>query len=250
MQKKQSVADGSVGEVDFGFSRVLPREKSALVDGVFSDVAGYYDKMNDVMSLGLHRLWKRQTCYLMGVKQGMRVLDVAAGSGDMSALVGRYLGKNGQLIMADINRPMLQQGVRALPNTVAVQCDGEHLPFASRYFDRLIIAFGLRNMTNPQNTLKEAHRVLKWGGQLFVLEFSPECHLPTFFNWYLTTVLPLMGKAVAKDEKSYRYLGESILRFIPPKQLGGYFQDSGFVGVSQYPMAAGGVMLTYGTKRA
>ncbi len=236
--------------VDFGFSVIEANRKADMVEKVFSDVAQYYDKMNDVMSFGIHRIWKKTTIYLMDLKPGMQVLDIASGSGDMSALILPKIGKDGKLVMTDINQNMLQNAVNRLPSVHAIQCDGEKLPLPNRAFDRIILAFGLRNMTNRQQALAEAHRVLKWGGKLFVLEFSPDSLCPAIEQWYLTKVLPQMGKIIADDEKSYRYLGESILRFPPSTILAQYFQAVGFTDVKQHKFAGNIVVLSSGTKRS
>lgn len=236
--------------VDFGFSTVSAHHKAEMVDAVFSDVSEYYDKMNDIMSFGMHRLWKKTTIYLMDLKRGMQVLDIAAGSGDMSTLIAPKISQQGQLIMTDINQNMLKTAISRLPNVRVIQCNAENLPFASRSFDRIILSFGLRNMTYRQQALAEAHRVLKWNGKLFVLEFSPDSLFPKMHRWYLTTVLPFMGRVVAHDEKNYRYLGESILRFPSAKILSQYFQDAGFTDVKQHKFSANAVIVSYGTKRS
>jgi demethylmenaquinone methyltransferase/2-methoxy-6-polyprenyl-1,4-benzoquinol methylase len=199
----------------FGFESVTPEEKARRVRGVFDSVADRYDVMNDLMSGGLHRLWKRYAVDLVSVRPGQRVLDLAGGTGDLARLFAGKVGASGAIVHSDINHAMLAAGRDklldrglALPT---VQCNAEALPFASRTFDVVSIAFGLRNVTRKEVALAEMRRVLRPGGAALVLEFSRVAPpLAPFYDWYSFNVLPRLGKAVANDEASYRYLAESI----------------------------------------
>jgi demethylmenaquinone methyltransferase/2-methoxy-6-polyprenyl-1,4-benzoquinol methylase len=205
-----------MSQTDFGYQRVDEAEKAGRVAGVFSAVAGNYDLMNDLMSGGLHRLWKAFTVTLAGVREGERVLDVAAGSGDLALEFAKRAGRSGEVWITDINRAMLERGRdrlldRGLP-LPAVQCDAEALPFPSDYFDCVSVAFGLRNMTDKEAALAEMRRVLKPAGRLLVLEFSRVwAPLSKIYDWYSFTVLPGWENGRG-DETAYRYLAESDTR--------------------------------------
>lgn len=200
----------------FGYREVSPSEKSKLVENVFSSVAGHYDLMNDLMSWGIHRLWKTIATAACGLGRGMRVLDVAGGTGDMAIRMRPILGKEGQLVLTDINQSMLVKGQNRMHDegyvgSHYVRCDAEHLPFKNDYFDCAVIAFGLRNITQKQTALESILAVLKPAGRLVILEFSkPHSYLGRLYDWYSFNIIPKLGRYVAKDESSYRYLVESI----------------------------------------
>ena len=199
----------------FGFQTVAEKEKAQRVAGVFTSVAGKYDLMNDLMSGGLHRLWKRFSIEISAVRAGERVLDVAGGSADLSRQFAKRAGDSGQVWLTDINNAMLRVGRdRLLDDGMAIpvaQCDAEKLPFPSNYFDCVSIAFGLRNVTRKEAALAEMQRVLKPGGRLLVLEFSKVWKpLEPLYDAYSFKLLPKLGELVAKDADSYRYLAESI----------------------------------------
>ena len=201
----------------FGYRKVSRSEKAALVDEVFSSVAGRYDLMNDCMSLGVHRLWKRHAAWLCAVTPGQRVLDLAGGTGDMSLQLHARLGDDGEIVIADANAEMLETGrARLLDRGVVrgisfVRCDAAMLPFEDDSFDRVVIAFGLRNMSDKQRALETVYRVLKPGGRFIVLEFSrPVCWLKPLYDVWSFGVIPRLGQHLAGDRDSYRYLVESI----------------------------------------
>jgi demethylmenaquinone methyltransferase/2-methoxy-6-polyprenyl-1,4-benzoquinol methylase len=237
----------------FGFQSVSETEKTRKVREVFHSVARRYDLMNDVMSAGMHRLWKRFTIEVSGVKAGDRVLDIAGGTGDISRLFSRKVGSNGQLVLTDINAAMLEIGRDRLLDeglpTPAVQCDAEKLPFPGEYFDCVCVAFGLRNMTHKERALAEMQRVLKPGGRLLVLEFSQVWKpLAPLYDAYSFKLLPLMGKLLAKDAESYQYLAESIRMHPDQETLRQMMLDAGLAKVDFYNLAAGVVALHKGWK--
>ena len=202
---------------DFGFERVEPQEKTRRVGEVFSSVASRYDLMNDLMSMGMHRLWKKFTIERASVKYGHNVLDLAGGTGDLAKIFSSQVGDDGQVILADINFSMLNEGRARLVNygvsnnLSIIQLDGENLSFNENTFDIVTIAFGLRNITDKERALKSIYRTLKPGGKLLILEFSkPMNFLKPTYDLYSFKVLPFLGKMVAKDEDSYKYLAESI----------------------------------------
>ena len=200
---------------DFGYQSVPEDEKSKRVAGVFDSVAPRYDLMNDLMSVGLHRLWKRFTVEASGVRPGERVLDVAGGTGDLARLFSRRVGARGEVVLTDVNPAMLRQGRDRLLDAGVVlplvQCDAERLPFGSDRFDCVAVAFGLRNMTHKEAALSEMRRVLKPGGRLVVLEFSKAwAPVRPLYDAYSFGLLPRLGKLVANDAAAYRYLAESI----------------------------------------
>lgn len=237
----------------FGFQSVAEKEKAKKVGEVFHSVAKKYDVMNDFMSAGLHRVWKRFAVELSGVKAGDAVLDIAGGSGDLSKLFAKKVGPNGQVILTDINASMLGVGRDrvldagfALP---AVQCDAEKLPFADGQFDCVIVAFGLRNMTHKDVALKEMQRVLKVGGRLLVLEFSKVWQpLSKLYDIYSFKLLPQMGKWIANDAESYQYLAESIRMHPDQETLKQMMIDAGLSKVDYYNLSAGVVALHKGYK--
>jgi demethylmenaquinone methyltransferase/2-methoxy-6-polyprenyl-1,4-benzoquinol methylase len=237
----------------FGFKTVAESEKARKVGAVFHSVASRYDLMNDVMSAGLHRLWKRFTVESSGVLPGNRVLDIAGGSGDLSRLFAKKVGKLGKVILTDINASMLSVGRdRMLDEGLAVpamQCDAEKLPFPDNYFDCVSVAFGLRNMTHKDLALKEMLRVLKPGGRLLVLEFSHVWKpLQPAYDAYSFKLLPVMGKVLAQDAESYRYLAESIRMHPDQETLKQMMLDAGFDKVDYHNLTAGVVALHKGFK--
>ena len=236
---------------DFGYERVTPDEKTRRVRGVFDSVAGKYDLMNDLMSAGLHRMWKRFTVEMSGVRAGAKVLDLAGGTGDLARLFHARVGGTGAVIHTDINGTMLAAGRDKLLDAgialPTVQCNAEALPFKSRTFDCVSIAFGLRNVTRKEAALAEMQRVLKPGGVALVLEFSRVwAPLGPAYDWYSFNVLPRLGKRIANDEASYRYLAESI-RVHPDQQaLKATMTDAGFDRVDYHNLTAGVVALHIG----
>ncbi len=199
----------------FGFQTVDEREKARRVRGVFDSVAARYDVMNDLMSLGMHRVWKHYTVTVADVRPGHQVLDIAGGTGDLALAFAKRVGPTGGVVHTDINEAMLRTGRDRLVDLgvvlPTVVCDAEHLPFPDQHFDRVSVAFGLRNMTHKDQALREMCRVLKPGGKLLVLEFSKVAPpLEKVYDWYSFNILPQLGRWVARDESSYRYLAESI----------------------------------------
>ena len=242
-----------MSETDFGYRRIDLAEKAGRVAGVFSSVAARYDLMNDLMSGGLHRLWKAFTVALAGVREGERVIDIAAGSGDLALEFAKRAGPSGEVWLTDINRAMLVRGRdRLLDHGLplpAVQCDAEALPFPSDYFDCASVAFGLRNMTDKERALAEMRRVLKPAGRLLVLEFSRVwAPLAKVYDWYSFTVLPWLGKTVAGDEAAYRYLAESIRTHPDQESLKAMLERAGLENVEYFNLSAGVVALHRGYK--
>ena len=237
----------------FGFETVDEREKAARVRGVFDSVASRYDVMNDLMSAGLHRAWKAYTVMVANVREGSRVLDIAGGTGDLSLAFARKVGRTGTVVHTDINEAMLRTGRDrlldegfALPTLV---CDAERLPFPDAYFDVVSVAFGLRNMTHKDLALAEMKRVLKPGGKLLVLEFSKVAPpLAKAYDWYSFKVLPRLGKLVAGDDASYRYLAESIRMHPGQEDLKALMKESGFGHVDYHNLTAGVVALHVGIR--
>ena len=241
------------GDTHFGFEQVPTDEKVRRVAGVFESVAPKYDLMNDLMSLGLHRLWKAFTIEMSGVRVGHRVLDIAGGSGDLARAFARRVGPTGEVWLTDINRAMLAVGRdRLLDDGMVIpvaQCNAERLPFPADHFDCATVAFGLRNMTHKDHALAEMRRVLKPGGRLLVLEFSKVWKpLEKPYDWYSFKVLPWLGKRVADDEASYRYLAESIRMHPGQEELRGMMERAGFENVEYFNLAAGVVALHRGWK--
>ena len=237
----------------FGYQQVAESAKAAKVAEVFHSVAAQYDLMNDLMSVGMHRLWKRFTVSQAGLRPGMRVLDVAGGTADLTRLFLNEVGDSGEVVLTDINFSMLVEGRDRMLNIgktpPTVQCDGERLPFPSDYFDCVSVAFGLRNMTHKDHALAEMYRVLKPGGRLLVLEFSKVWKpLEAVYDLYSFKLLPLMGKWVAKDAASYQYLAESIRMHPDQEALKTMMETVGFGQVRYHNLTAGVVALHKGYK--
>ncbi|WP_048439033.1 bifunctional demethylmenaquinone methyltransferase/2-methoxy-6-polyprenyl-1,4-benzoquinol methylase UbiE [Caenimonas sp. SL110] len=237
----------------FGFESVDEREKARRVRGVFDSVAPKYDVMNDLMSMGLHRAWKAYTMLVANVKPGQKVLDIAGGTGDLALGFARKAGPTGQVVHTDINEAMLRTGRdRLLDAGVALPtmvCDAEKLPFATASFDLVSVAFGLRNMTHKDVALAEMQRVLKPGGKLLVLEFSKVAKpLAKAYDWYSFNVLPQLGRLVAGDSASYKYLAESIKVHPTQQELKDLMKKAGFGHVDYHNMTGGVVALHVGIK--
>jgi demethylmenaquinone methyltransferase/2-methoxy-6-polyprenyl-1,4-benzoquinol methylase len=237
----------------FGYETVAVGDKARRVRGVFDSVAGNYDLMNDLMSGGLHRLWKRFTIEQAAVRRGQSVLDLAGGTGDLARKFAGKVGSDGHVVLADINLSMLQEGRRRLTdagvagNLSISQVDAEKLPFVDASFDCISIAFGLRNVTDKEAALKSMLRVLKPGGKLLILEFSePAKSLKPAYDLYSFKVLPLLGKLVANDEHSYQYLAESIRMHPDQETLLGMMQDAGFEQCRYHNLVGGVVALHIG----
>ena len=241
---------------DFGFQRVSLGDKARRVRGVFDSVADRYDLMNDLMSAGTHRLWKRFTLALANLRPGQRALDVAGGSGDLAAGLARQVGASGLVVLTDINAAMLARGRDRLidagmaANVACVQCDAERLPFAEGEFDCVTIGFGLRNVTDKAAALASMRRALKPGGQLLVLEFSQLklAALKPLYDAYSLRVLPLLGRYVAGDEASYRYLAESIRMHPDQETLLAMMREAGLEGCRYHNLSGGIVAVHRGYK--
>ncbi len=237
----------------FGFKSVSEEDKQQKVGEVFHSVAQRYDVMNDVMSAGMHRIWKRFAIDTSGVKAGDHILDIAGGSGDLSKLFSKKVGVTGTVVLTDINASMLAVGrdrmIDAGLTTPATQCNAEQLPFKDNSFDCVIVAFGLRNMTHKDVALKEMQRVLKTGGRLLVLEFSKVWQpLSKIYDTYSFKLLPFMGKLIAKDAESYNYLAESIRMHPDQEALKNMMEEAGLSKVDYYNLSAGVVALHKGYK--
>jgi demethylmenaquinone methyltransferase/2-methoxy-6-polyprenyl-1,4-benzoquinol methylase len=242
-----------MAETHFGFEKVNEGEKASRVRDVFDSVASRYDLMNDLMSLGLHRVWKAYTVAVANVREGDRVLDIAAGTGDLAAAFARKVGSQGCVVHTDINEAMLRHGRdRLLDDGLVVPsviCDAEALPFANEQFDLVSVAFGLRNMTRKDRALAEMRRVLRDGGRLLVLEFSQVAEpLRKAYDWYSFNVLPRLGKWVTGDAESYRYLAESIRMHPPQAELKAMMKAAGFGHVDVHDLNAGLVALHVGIR--
>jgi demethylmenaquinone methyltransferase / 2-methoxy-6-polyprenyl-1,4-benzoquinol methylase len=240
-------------KTDFGYQKVAEGEKAEKVAAVFDSVAPRYDLMNDLMSAGAHRLWKRFAVELAALKPHERVLDLAGGSGDMVRLAAKRLGPEGWLCLSDINVSMLTIGRDRLADagivTACLQCDAEKLPLRANSFDVVTCAFGLRNMTHKDAALGEIYRVLKPGGRLLVLEFSKVWRpLKPLYDTYSFGVLPMLGQLVAKDAASYRYLAESIRMHPDQETLKAMMQQAGFARVEYFNLSAGVVAVHRGYK--
>ncbi len=232
------------GKTHFGFETVAEAEKQGKVRGVFDSVASKYDVMNDAMSGGLHRIWKRFAVDQLQLRKGERVLDLASGTGDLIRLMQPQVGTTGIVLHTDINAAMLAEGRSTLLDhgvmTPTTQCNAEALPFADRSFDAVTIAFGLRNVTHKDVALAEMHRVLKIGGRALVLEFSrPNPLLKVPYDWYSFNILPKLGAKIAGDEASYQYLAESIRMHPPQDELKAMFATAGFKRVEYFNLTGG-----------
>jgi demethylmenaquinone methyltransferase/2-methoxy-6-polyprenyl-1,4-benzoquinol methylase len=251
-----SNADRDDDTTDFGFSQVDPEAKAGMVRGVFDSVASRYDLMNDLMSGGVHRLWKRFTIELSAARTGQTILDIAGGTGDLAARFSRLVGPEGQVILADINAAMLEVGrdrlidKGATGNIEVVQADAQALPFKDNSVDCITIAFGLRNVTNKEMALRSMLRVLRPGGRLLVLEFSKPTSalLGKVYDQYSFQILPAMGRLIAQDADSYRYLAESIRKHPDQATLLGMMEDAGFGECRYHNMTGGIVALHQGFK--
>lgn len=241
---------------DFGFKKVKVEEKSKLVADVFHSVAQKYDIMNDLMSFGIHRFWKRFALDCAGVRRGHHVLDIAGGTGDLALAFARKVGASGHVVLADINDSMLAMGRKKLldngivGNVSFVQADAQDLPFPENSFDCVTMSFGLRNVTDKQQALESMFRVLKPGGRLLVLEFSKPTHalLSKAYDAYSFSILPKLGKWVAGDADSYQYLAESIRMHPDQKTLASMMEKAGFESVHYYNLTQGIVALHRGYK--
>lgn len=237
----------------FGFETVDETDKARRVAGVFTSVASKYDIMNDLMSAGLHRIWKRYAVSVSGVRTGQRVLDVAGGSADLSRLFLKKVGSTGQVVLTDINNAMLRVGRDRLLDegiaTPVTQCDAEHLPFPDNYFDCVSIAFGLRNVTHKDAALREMKRVLKPGGRVIVLEFSKVAKpLEKAYDLYSFKLLPKMGQLIAGDAESYKYLAESIRMHPGQEELKTMMIEAGLERVEYFNLTGGVVAVHKGYK--
>jgi demethylmenaquinone methyltransferase/2-methoxy-6-polyprenyl-1,4-benzoquinol methylase len=233
-----------MSQTHFGFQSVEEREKARRVRGVFDSVAPRYDMMNDLMSMGLHRAWKAYAVLAADIRPGQRVLDIAGGTGDLARAFARKVGSEGLVVHTDINAAMLRVGRDRLLDAGIVLptlvCDAEKLPFAPESFDRVSVGFGLRNMTHKGAALAEMHRVLRPGGKLLVLEFSKVAKpLEKAYDWYSFNILPRLGRLVARDEASYRYLAESIRMHPGQEELKAMMKQSGFGHVDYHNLTAG-----------
>ena len=241
----------------FGYREVPVQEKTRLVHQVFASVAGNYDLMNDLMSLGIHRAWKRDFVAGSGVKLGDRVLDLAGGTGDIAALLSRVVGDRGRVVLTDINEAMLEVGRRRLEdqgvvgNVSYALVNAETLPFGDGQFDAVTIAFGLRNVTDKDAALREMCRVLRPGGRASILEFSEVRAEPLkmVYDVWSIGMLPLLGKLIANDEESYRYLAESIRKHPPQEELADMMREAGFDDV-RYRNLSGGIVAIHSGARA
>jgi demethylmenaquinone methyltransferase / 2-methoxy-6-polyprenyl-1,4-benzoquinol methylase len=242
-----------MSQTHFGFQTVDERDKAQRVRGVFDSVASNYDVMNDLMSGGLHRWWKAYTLMVANPRPGDRVLDIAGGTGDLGLAFAPRVAPTGTVVHTDINEAMLREGRNrlldrglALPTLV---CDAEHLPFPDGHFDIVSVAFGLRNMTHKAQALQEMQRVLRPGGKLLVLEFSKVAPpLQKAYDWYSFNILPKLGRWVARDEDSYRYLAESIRMHPDQATLRQMMIDAGFGHVDVHNLTAGVTALHVGLK--
>ncbi len=243
-------------ETHFGFEQVKTEEKAGKVAEVFHSVADKYDIMNDVMSFGVHRLWKRFTLAQTGLKNGQRALDLAGGTGDLALKMSRMVGASGEVVLSDINGSMLSNGRDRLTdkgvagNIRYVQANAECLPFPDDYFDCITMAFGLRNVTDKDMALRSMYRILKPGGRLLVLEFSKPVApgLSPVYDFYSFKLLPMMGKVIANDEESYRYLAESIRMHPDQNTLKSMMQEAGFERCDYHNLTGGIVALHKGFK--
>ena len=241
----------------FGYEDVAVGEKASRVRGVFDSVASKYDVMNDLMSMGIHRLWKKQAIEMSGVREGQEILDLAGGTGDLSLQFAKIVGPQGRVVLSDINQSMLHKGRERLinegilGNVEYVQINAEQLPFADNRFDCITISFGLRNVTDKDQALRSIYKALKPGGRLLVLEFSKpqDQRLKSAYDFYSFNILPFIGKVVANDEDSYRYLAESIRMHPDQNTLREMMDEAGFDRTEYFNMTGGIVALHRGFKK-
>ena len=241
---------------DFGFEKVKPEEKTRRVTQVFTSVASNYDLMNDFMSFGIHRFWKRQAVHISNVRSGSRILDVAGGTGDMARLYLEKVGQQGQVVISDLNNAMLNEGRdRSLDLGVTqgleyIQANAQCLPFANCSFDCVSISFGLRNVTDKQSALESMYEKLKFGGNVVILEFSTVVLplLKRLYDIYSFKLIPMLGKFVAKDEASYQYLVESIRMHPGQEELKSMMEQAGFSRVEYFNLSGGIVAIHRGYK--
>lgn len=242
--------------IDFGFKFVAKEDKEKLVANVFHSVADKYDLMNDILSFGIHRLWKQHTISCASVKPGYKVLDLAGGTGDFSEKFSPLVGRDGQVVLSDINQSMLDVAKERLANKGLfknisfVQANAEELPFEDNFFDVIVISFGLRNVTNKDKALSEMHRVLRSGGTAFILEFSKPSNevLSSLYNLYSFQVMPTLGQVFANDKDSYQYLAESIRKHPNQETLKHMMFEAGFDEVAYQNLTGGIVALHRGIK--
>lgn len=250
------MSQGTEKSTHFGYKTVEAEQKADMVAGVFHSVAAKYDIMNDVMSFGIHRMWKRFTIESAGARPGMKVLDLAGGTGDLTAKFSHIVGERGQVTLADINDSMLKVGREKLRdkgivgNVNYVQANAEALPFPDNHFDIITIAFGLRNVTDKDAAISSMLRVLKPGGKLLVLEFSKPKHdvMRKIYDLYSFKIMPKMGALITQDADSYEYLAESIRMHPDQETLKGMMQTAGFEQVEYTNMTDGIVALHKGYK--
>ena len=240
----------------FGYKKVNSEAKEDLVRQVFTSVASRYDLMNDLMSFGIHRIWKRVALNMLGIQAGDVILDVAGGTGDLTVKISDIVGESGRVILTDINNAMLSRGrdrlldVGKIKNTDFVQANAENLPFLDNSFDSVAISFGLRNVTDKDRALRSMHRVLKPGAKLLILEFShvENPAIQKLYDWYSFSVLPVLGEWVVDDCESYQYLAESIRMHPGQEELQGMMQSAGFVNVAYHNLTGGIVAVHIGSK--
>ena len=241
----------------FGYEDVAVGEKASRVRGVFDSVASKYDVMNDLMSMGVHRLWKKQAIELSGAREGWEVLDLAGGTGDLSLQFAKIVGSKGRVVLSDINQSMLHNGRERLVNEGVLgnvedgQINAEQIPFPDNSFDCITISFGLRNVTDKDKALRAIYKALKPGGRLLVLEFSKPTNekFRSVYDFYSFNILPVIGKVVANDEESYRYLAESIRMHPDQETLRGMMDEAGFNRTEYFNMTGGVVALHRGFKQ-
>lgn len=241
----------------FGYEDVAVGEKASRVRGVFDSVASKYDVMNDLMSMGVHRLWKKQAIELSGAREGWEVLDLAGGTGDLSLQFAKIVGPKGRVVLSDINQSMLHNGRErlvnegVLGNVEYVQINAEQIPFPDNSFDCITISFGLRNVTDKDKALRAIYKALKPGGRLLVLEFSKPTNekFRSVYDFYSFNILPVIGKVVANDEECYRYLAESIRMHPDQETLRGMMDEAGFNRTEYFNMTGGVVALHRGFKQ-
>lgn len=256
-RENQKISSEADKMTDFGFSKVKEEEKEKQVKVVFDQVAPKYDLMNDILSFGMHRFWKHHTIGAAGLNPGMKILDIAGGTGDISLLANEKIKGKGEIWLTDINHEMLKIGARRLASAESgektrhyvANCDAEHLPFHDEYFDVVLVSYGLRNMTHKDKALREMQRVLKKGGRLMVLEFSkPSLWLRPFYDFYSFKIMPFLAAKLAGHSENYRYLAESIRMHPDQKTLAKIMRDAGFGQVKWENLTFGITALHIGYK--